>query len=116
MKATTKNTIEIAHALGRRGFTLASVEVHTPDGRTWEVASVPAGRGRHPDGHWGPRTGAAGGFRLFEIDRDTDAPSEHDAVDGDTWTASELIDYLRAVGQPKNTTSWDRTNDNRPTT
>jgi len=112
MKATTKNTIEIAHALGRRGFTLASVEVHTPDGRTWEVASVPAGRGRHPDGHWGPRTGAAGGFRLFEIDRDgRRGPDEHDAVDGDIWTASDLLDYLAAVGEPKAPPSSPRPSD-----
>ena len=53
---------------------------------------------------------------LFEIDRDTDAPNEHDAIDGDTWAADELVDYLRAVGQPKDTTSWDRKNDNHPTT
>ncbi len=116
MNSTTKNTIEIAKTLGRRGFTLAGVEVHTPDGRTWEVAPVPAGRGRHADGHWGPRPGALGGFRLFEIDRDRETIDEHDAVDGDTWAASELIDYLDAVGQPKDTTSWDRKNDNKPTT
>ena len=39
-------------------------------------------------------------------------PQRHDAIDGDTWTADELVDYLRAVGQPKDTTSWDRKNDN----
>jgi hypothetical protein len=116
MNSTTNNTIEIAKTLGRRGFTLAGVEVHTPDGRTWEVAPVPAGRGRLATGAWGPRPGSLGGFRLFEIDRDTDAPNEHDAIDGDTWAADELVDYLRAVGQPKDTTSWDRKNDNHPTT
>jgi hypothetical protein len=115
MNATTKSTIEMATMLGRRGFAVRSVEVQTPDGRCWSIDTIPAGRGRHADGHWGPRPGALGGFRLFEIDRDTDAPNEHDAIDGDTWTADELVDYLRAVGQPKDTTSWDRKNDNHPT-
>ena len=105
MNETTKNTIEIAKTLGRRGFTVAGVEVYTPDGRTWEIAAVPAGRGRRADGSWGPIAGAGGGFRLFEIDRDgRDGPNEHDAIDGDTWTASDLVDYLRAVGEPKNPT------------
>ncbi|HMN39613.1 MAG TPA: hypothetical protein PKE29_02135 [Phycisphaerales bacterium] len=100
MKTSTKNAIGIASALGRRGFTVASVEVHTPDGRTWAIDTT-----------------NTGGFRLFEIDRDgRDGPNEHDAVEGDTWTAGDLIDYLAAVGEPKDTTSWDRKNDNRPTT
>lgn len=118
MNATTNNTIEIAKTLGRRGFTLAvrSIEIQTPDGRCWCIDTVAPGRARHDDGHWGPKAGAPGGFRLFEIDRDTDAPNEHDAIDGDTWAADELVDYLRAVGQPKDTTSWDRKNDNHPTT
>ena len=116
MNATTKNTIEIAKALGRRGFTVCSAEVHTPDGRIWEVAAVPAGRGRRADGSWGPIAGAGGGYRLFEIDRDgRDGPNEHDAVDADTWSASDLIDYLDAIGQPKDTTSWDRESGTRPT-
>ena len=102
MNAATKNTIEIATSLARRGLTVSAIQVHTPDGRTWEVAAVPAGRDRHADGHWGPMAGALGGFRLFEIDRDRgDEPTEHDAVDGDTWTAGELTDYLDAVGKPK---------------
>lgn len=85
MKTSTKNAIEIASALGRRGFTVASVEVHTPDGRTWAIDTT-----------------NTGGFRLFEIDRDgRDGPNEHDAVEGDTWSASDLIDYLAAVGEPK---------------
>ena len=100
MKTSTKNAIGLATALGCQDFTVASVEVHTPDGRTWAIDTT-----------------NIGGFRLFEIDRENeDAPNEHDAIDGDTWTADELIDYLRAVGQPKDTTSWDRPSDNRPTT
>ena len=34
MNATTKNMIEIASALGRRGFAVACLEIRTPDGRT----------------------------------------------------------------------------------
>ncbi len=116
VNATTKTTLDLAKTLAKSGFHIPAIEIHTPDGRTWNVATVPAGRGRHLDGHWGPRPGSLGGFRLFEIDRDTDAPNEHDAIDGDTWAADELVDYLRAVGQPKDTTSWDRKNDNHPTT
>jgi hypothetical protein len=116
MNATTKTTLDLAKTLAKSGFHIPAIEIHTPDGRTWNIATVPAGRGRHLDGHWGPRPGALGGFRLFEIDPDTDTPNEHDAIDGDTWTADELVDYLRAVGQPKDTTSWDRTNDKKPTT
>ena len=85
MKTSTKNAIGIASALGRRGFTVASVEVHTPDGRTWAIDTT-----------------NTGGFRLFEIDPDgRDGPNEHDAVDGDNWDAGDLIDYLKAVGEPK---------------
>ena len=117
MNATTKTTLDLTKTLAKSGFHIPAIEIHTPDGRTWNIATVPAGRGRHLDGHWGPRPGSRGGFRLFEIDRENeDAPNEHDAIDGDTWTADELIDYLRAVGQPKDTTSWDRPSDNRPTT
>jgi hypothetical protein len=101
MNATTKTTLDLAKTLAKSGFHIPAIEIHTPDGRTWNIATVPAGRGRHLDGHWGPRPGALGGFRLFEIDRDTDAPNEHDAIDGDTWAADELVDYLRAVGQPR---------------
>ena len=90
MNATTKTTLDLAKTLAKSGFHIPAIEIHTPDGRTWNIATVPAGRGRHLDGHWGPRPGALGGFRLFEIDRDTDAPTEHDAIDGDTWAADEL--------------------------
>ena len=84
MDATTKTTIDLTKTLAKAGFRIPAIELHTPDGRCWNIATVPAGRGRHLDGHWGPRPGSLGGFRLFEIDRDTDAPSEHDAIDGDT--------------------------------
>lgn len=104
MNATTKSTIDLAKTLAARGFHIPAIEIHTPDGRTWNVATVPAGRGRHADGHWGPRPGAESGFRLFEIDRETGAPQEHDAIDGDTWDAGELADYLRAVGEAKDAT------------
>ncbi len=117
MNATTKTTIALAGIMAKAGFHIPGIEVHTPDGRCWNIAAVPAGRGRHADGHWGPRPGALPGFRLFEIDRERDGyPEEHDAIDGDTWTIDELIDYLRAVGHPKDTTSWDRPRDNHPTT
>ncbi|MBX3497763.1 MAG: hypothetical protein KF769_16130 [Parvibaculum sp.] len=85
MNATTKNMIEIAERLGRRGFTVAGVELRTPDGRVWSIDAA-----------------TAGGFRLFEIDPDgRRGPEEHDAIDGDTWHASDLVDYLDAVGRPK---------------
>ena len=118
MNATTKTTIDLAKTLAKSGFHIPAIEIHTPDGRTWNIATVPAGRGRHLDGHWGPRLGSLGGFRLFEINRDTDAPDEHDALAaaGFARSADELVDYLRAVGPPKDTTSWDRKNDNHPTT
>ena len=83
MNATTKTTLDLAKTLAKSGFHIPAIEIHTPDGRTWNIATVPAGRGRHLDGHWGPRPGALGGFRLFEIDRDTDTPNEHDAIDGE---------------------------------
>ena len=115
MNATTKTTLDLAKTLAKSGFHIPAIEIHTPDGRTWNIATVPAGRGRHLDGHWGPRPGALGGFRLFEIDRDRDdAPTEHDPVDYDTWDMGDLIDYLNAVGQPKPRPSTTRTTD--PTT
>lgn len=114
MNETTASTIKIAKTLGGRGFKITSIHIETPDGRTWEVAPVPAGRGRHLDGHWGPRPGALAGFRLFEMDSEDGSPNEHDAVDGDTWTADDLIDYLKAVGQPKARPGTTRTTD--PTT
>lgn len=99
MNSTTKRTIEIATALERRGFTVPGIEVHTPDGRTWAIDTT------------GP-----GGFRLFEFDPDgRRGPDEHDAVEGDTWIASDLVDYLDAVGQPKDPTGWGR-GPNRSTT
>lgn len=113
--ATTKTTLDLAKTLAKSGFHIPAIEIHTSDGRTWNIATVPAGRRRRPDGSWGPVPGPGGGFRLFEIDRDTDAPNEHDAINGDTWAADELVDYLRAVGQPKYTTSLDRANDNHQT-
>lgn len=93
---TTRGTIEIAAALGARGFEMKSVEVHTPDGRTWNVAAVPAGKSRRADGSWGPVPNAPAGFRLFEVYENGNI-DEHDAVDGDTWKATDLLDYLDAV-------------------
>ncbi len=103
MDTSTKNTIDLAGRLGKRGFTVSTVEFHTPDGRTWNADHVATGRGRNEDGSWGPRPGAVGGFRLFEVDHEHDTIEEHDAVDGDTWTAGDLIDYLAAVGAKKKT-------------
>ncbi len=102
MNDQTQRSLDLAFALARRGFTIATVEVHTPDGRTWSIDTVPAGRGRHADGHWGPMADAPGGFRLFEIDRDQGTFDEHDAVEGDAWEAGDLLDYLAAVGLPRN--------------
>lgn len=68
-----------------RGITLTSTQVRTPDGRTWAIDFVDTG-----------------GLRLFEIDPDDRrGPDEHHAIDGDTWSASDLVDYLRAVGERK---------------
>jgi hypothetical protein len=53
MNTTTTHAIGIAKALGRRGFTISSIQVRTPDGRTWAIDTT-----------------STGGFRLFEIDRD----------------------------------------------
>lgn len=80
--STTNESIQIATAARRRGFTVTSVRVHTPDGRAWSIDAV-----------------AGGGYRLFELNaEDERAAEEHDAVEGDTWAASDLIDYLAAVG------------------
>jgi hypothetical protein len=50
------------------------------------------------------------------IDRENeDAPNEYDATDGHAWTAADLFGDLRAVGQPEDTTGWDRPSTNRPT-
>lgn len=82
MNTTSKQTADIAAALGRRGFAVTSVEFRTPDGRTWSADAQ-----------------SDGGYRLFEIDPDgRRGPDEHHAVEGDTWMADEMIDYLRAVG------------------
>ncbi len=113
MNTTTRATIDLAGTLAKRGFHIPAIEIHTPDGRCWNITTVPAGRGRLPTGAWGPRPGALPGFRLFEIDRENErCPEEHDAIDGDTWAIDELIDYLNAVGQPKNPTGRDGKNDN----
>jgi hypothetical protein len=101
MDATTKTTLDLARRLASSGLTIAAIEIHTPDGRTWTINTIPAGRGRHADGHWGPIAGAKGGFRLFEIDRDQNTIDEHDPLDYDAWDAGDLLDYLKAVGQPK---------------
>lgn len=105
MNPSTKTSIELAKALAKRGFHIPAIEIRTPDGRTWSIMSVSADRGRHADGHWGPCPGAIGGFRLFEIDLDREVHEEHDAIDGETWAADEIADYLNAVGQPRPTHS-----------
>lgn len=63
-------------------FTVIGVSVVTPDGRRWSIEHL-----------------EDGGFRLFEISASRE-PVEHDAVDGQ-WDASDLIDYLRAIGGRK---------------
>lgn len=109
---TTNATREIADALERRGFTLTGVHIRTPDGRDWEIAPVPEGRGRHADGHWGPVAGRGGGYRLFELDHDEGTMEEHHAVEENTWDAGDLIDYLKAIGQPKPTRTTPTPNSN----
>ena len=47
MNATTKTTLDLAKTLAKSGFHIPAIEIHTPDGRTWNIATVPAGRGRH---------------------------------------------------------------------
>jgi hypothetical protein len=68
----------------QKGVALHALEFHTPDRRTWSLEAV-----------------AAGGFRLFEVDRDQGTNEEHDAVDGDTWELGDALDYLGAVGAAK---------------
>lgn len=81
----TRRSIEAAHACVRLGLTVSSIEVRTPDQRTWSID--PARRG---------------GYRLFEIDPDgRQGPEEHDAIEGDHWPLDDLMDYLDAVGRPK---------------
>lgn len=89
--STATGTVHLANAFGRRGWEVAnvpsawSIEVHTPDGRLWAIDA-----------------NSAGGFQLFEIDATGErAPEEHTANDDDTWNASDLIDYLAAVGQAR---------------
>lgn len=102
MDHETKRTLGLANALAKRGMTFTSVHATTPDGRIWLVLTVPAGRGRFPDGHWGPKVEATGGFRLFELSGGRlEHHQEHDAVDGDVWDAGDLADYINAIGQPK---------------
>lgn len=68
-----------------RGITLTSTEVRTPDGRTWAIDFT-----------------STGGLRLFEIDPDgRRGPEEHNAIDADAWSAGDLVDYLKAVGERK---------------
>lgn len=78
----SKSLVRIAGMLQRRGLVLSRVMVGTPDGRSWALDAAPKG-----------------GFRLFELDPDGRGdPDEHHAVEGETWEAGELADYLGAVG------------------
>ena len=74
--------VNLATRCASRGFRMSSLQVHTPDGKTWAIDPAPAG-----------------GFRLFEIDLEfRRGPEEHDAADGGTWHLGDLLDYLEAVG------------------
>lgn len=85
MNSTTKNALAITRLLGNRGCTVSSVTVHTPDGREWAID-----------------IDSPMGFRLYEVDpNDRESAEEHHAIDDDTWNASDLIDYLKAVGEPR---------------
>lgn len=98
---TNNAALAIAKHLAAKRIAITGIEIRTPDGREWRIVPIAAGHGRFADGHWGKQAGAPGGFRLFEIDPQTDAPQEHDAVNYDTWDMDELMDYLEHVGQPK---------------
>ena len=77
--------LRLATRCARRGLAVTSLQVHTPDERTWAIDPV-----------------RSGGFRLFEIDLECRrGPDEHHAVEGDTWDMGDLLDYLDAVGRPK---------------
>jgi hypothetical protein len=80
MARTTRTMLQLTHRLGELEFTVSRVQFDTPDGRTWAVEQ-----------------GQAGGFRLFELDVD-DAATEYESTVGDEWNASDLIDYLAAIG------------------
>jgi hypothetical protein len=97
----TNETIRFASALELVGFKLTGIQISTPDGRDWQIAPVGEGRGRHADGHWGPVPGPGGGYRLFEVDHDEGTLDEHDPVEENVWYPSDLVDYLKAIGQPK---------------
>lgn len=84
MNEISRRAIRMGTRLARGGLSVVGHEVHTPDGRTWYIEAV-----------------SDGGWRLFEVDRDQDTIEEHDTVEGDTWSADDLIDYLKAVGQPR---------------
>lgn len=85
--AARNDMVRLATCCARRGFRMSSLQIHTPDGKTWAIDPA--------------RTG---GFRLFEVDPDgRNGPEEHDAVDGDTWDMGDLLDYLEAIGGPKTT-------------
>jgi hypothetical protein len=79
-----KTILDIAENIQDRGFGIAGVTVHTQDNRAWSIECA-----------------GTGGFRLFEIDDDQGTRQEHDAVDDETWSAQELVDYLDAVGRPR---------------
>lgn len=72
------------------GFAVVGTVIKTPDGRTWCIDAM-----------------SDGGWRLYEIDRQREVYEEHDAVEGDTWDAGDLVDYLRAVGA-RRTTNQDK--------
>lgn len=87
MNRTTEHTIDIASALGGRGFDLVGIVARTPDGRTWHITPLSAG-------------GGVTNFRLLEAIRDSeDGLEEHDAIDGEGWNTGDLAEYLDAVGR-----------------
>mgnify|MGYP001429688234 FL=1 len=99
------NSIHLAERLSSRQIQIKGIEAKTPDGRVWSIVPLPPNHGRRPDGSWGPipglKHGRYSGFRLFEMD-ERKGPQEHDSVEGDTWGIGDLLDYLEAVGQPRN--------------
>lgn len=98
MNATTRQTLRMANALANAGFGIPAIEIDTADGRRWQIDTVPAGRGRRDDGSWGEMAGRPGGYRLFEVNRNTGELDEHDAIEDDVWYIDDLRDYLRGVG------------------
>jgi len=86
MNDLTRRALRMTARMGDCPFSVTGTTIRTPDGRTWFLDAM-------SNGYW----------RLYEADLGQDRIEEHDAPDGDGWAAGDIIDYLKAVGQPKRT-------------